>query len=108
MGLNMFVAMKVKHPGINEKVKKFNLIKKIIKFINPFISFGDIILQYIDNINLQTSFGLVTNCTKESITDNLVVKIIIIYKNWSVKPPSDSNIQSGSVILSPDFDWQRC
>ena len=33
----------------------------------------------IENINLQTSFGLVTNCSKESATDNLVAKIIIIY-----------------------------
>ena len=62
--LNKFVAMKVKHPGINQKVKKFNLIKKIIKFINPFISFGDIILQYIDNINLQIDYQLEANNTK--------------------------------------------
>jgi hypothetical protein len=33
----------------------------------------------IENINLQTSFGLVTNCAKESTIDNLVAKIIIIY-----------------------------
>jgi predicted unusual protein kinase regulating ubiquinone biosynthesis (AarF/ABC1/UbiB family) len=62
--LNKFVAMKVKHPCINKKVKKFNLIKTLIKIINPFISFGDIILQYIDNINLQLDYQLEVKNTK--------------------------------------------
>ena len=58
--LNNWVAVKVKHPGINLKVKKFNLIKLISKFI----SFGDMILQYIDNINLQLDYSLEVKNTK--------------------------------------------
>lgn len=100
------------YDGCNLASSKFKMISSLRNNNSNPTSFifnndGTMTMQ-IDNINLQTSFGLVTNCTKESITDNLVVKIIIIYKNWSVKPPSDSNIQSGSVILSPDFDWQHC
>jgi hypothetical protein len=33
----------------------------------------------IENINLETSFGIKTNCTKESTIERIVAKIIIIY-----------------------------
>ena len=62
--MNDWVAVKVKHPGINQKVEKFNLIKLLIKLFNRFISFGDIILQFIDNINTQLDYNLEVKNTK--------------------------------------------
>ena len=55
--LNKFVAIKVKHPDINSKVKKFNLIKKLLFFFKRFINCSEIILQFIDNINLQIDYS---------------------------------------------------
>lgn len=62
---------------------KFKMISSLRNNNSNITSFtldnnGKMTMQ-IENINLQTSFGLVTNCTKESATDNLVAKIIIIY-----------------------------
>jgi len=100
------------YDGCNLASTKFKMISSLRNNNSNPTSFifnndGTMTMQ-IDNINLQTSFGLVTNCIKENITDNLVAKIIIIYKNWYVASPFDSNIQSGSVILPSDLDWQHC
>ena len=62
---------------------KFKMISSLRNNKSNITSFildnnGKMTMQ-IENINLQTSFGLVTNCSKESATDNLVAKIIIIY-----------------------------
>jgi hypothetical protein len=62
---------------------KFKMISSLRNNKSNITSFildnnGKMTMQ-IENINLQSSFGLVTNCTKESASDNLVAKIIIIY-----------------------------
>ena len=40
---------------------------------------NDKMTMQIENISLNTSFGFDTNCGRETINDNLVAKIIIIY-----------------------------
>ena len=40
---------------------------------------NDKMTMQIENISLNTSFGFGTNCARETINDNLVAKIIIIY-----------------------------
>ena len=71
------------YDGCDVSSTKFKMISSLRNNnSNPttfiFNSDGTMTMQ-IENINLQTSFGLATNCAKESLVDKLVAKIIIIY-----------------------------
>jgi predicted unusual protein kinase regulating ubiquinone biosynthesis (AarF/ABC1/UbiB family) len=54
---NKLLAMKVKHPGINEKARDFgNTMKFLLCLFYPFISFYDMIIQFIDTIYVQLDY----------------------------------------------------
>lgn len=61
------------------KFKMISSLRNNASNITSFILDNNKMTMKIENINLQTSFGLVTNCTNDSTSDNLVAKIIIIY-----------------------------
>ena len=62
------------------KFKMFSSLRNNSSNTTSFIfkNDGSMTMQ-IENINLETSFGVTTNCTKESPIDKLIAKIIIIY-----------------------------
>ena len=64
--LNKYVAMKVKHPNIDASVHKFSRIIKIFLYLFKwFISFHQIIKQFINNIQLQLDYSFEVQNTKK-------------------------------------------
>jgi predicted unusual protein kinase regulating ubiquinone biosynthesis (AarF/ABC1/UbiB family) len=76
------VALKIKHPDIDNQVKTFTKsIKLLISIFGYFISFKEIINEFIDNINLQLNYyqeAMNTILLKNNfINENIIVPEII-------------------------------
>ncbi len=72
---NCFVAIKVKHPGIEKSISRFTHLVKIICFIvKPFNIFHDLIMQYLTTLTVQLDY----------ITEAL--NTIILRDNWADEP----------------------
>jgi len=89
--LNEYTAVKVKHPGINNKVREFvKIVKNILFLSGSLFNFKQIIIQFIENIEAQLNYqkeadntrklkGLYLNETNivipeiYSVSDNFIV-----------------------------------
>ena len=63
--LSEYIAIKVKHPGIDESVKRFTRAINFLMKIFFFINFKHIIEEYVNNINSQLNYSLEVENTKK-------------------------------------------
>jgi hypothetical protein len=79
-----FVAIKVKHPGIEKSISRFTKIVKIICFIiKPFNKFHELITRYLTTLNIQLDYvgeALNTIILRDNWIDEPLVIVPKVYR----------------------------
>jgi predicted unusual protein kinase regulating ubiquinone biosynthesis (AarF/ABC1/UbiB family) len=91
--VNEYVAVKVKHPFIQKRVNRFIKVIKIVCFLcRPFNRYHNMIIEYIDNINIQLDYN------QEAIN------IRLLKENWknedSIIVPSVYSHSNSFIVMS--------